>query len=338
MFFTVFLNINVIAGFIFQKNSAGEIAQNFDQNHLEAFNTGEHETTSVYLNALSLHGYWGEREDRFISTQSRNFIWKPVFLLIFALVLFGAWSHRKNKLVRALAALGLLSFILGIGIRGGLVKTFNQFLYDYVPFYMGLREPQKWIGLLLIAYAGLGALGLKKLLELKDMKEHAPAWGLAALFLVFIYTPTMFAGFLGQLKPIDFPSDWYATKEIIAEREDEGKVLVLPWNQYLDPGFLNGKEVANPARAFFGDSVIQGDNMETSTAFTQSNRPESKVIEKHLFGEEEINSDFLIDLEKIGIGSILLLKNEDLDDYGWLDKLESLELIQDSENLKLYAL
>ena len=336
----LFLNANVVAGYLLNKDRDSRAFYNFNQDHLEAFDTADYDNTSVYFNVLSLHGYWGEREMRFISTQNYNFIWKPLFLLIFALAVFGVAMgiRKKNKNVIPLAVLAALSWILAIGIAAPLVKPISQFLYNNVPYYIGLREPQKWAGILLIAYAGLGSLGVRHFLELKEVKKYISAWGVGIIFAILIYTPTMFLGFLGQLKPADFPPDWYSMKSYL-NLNTEGGILFLPWHQYMEVGFLGDKEIVNPAKAFFGDRVIQGDNMEVSTVFTQSGRPESKVIERYILSEDKINeNEFISDLKEMGINYVLLLKAEDFEDYYWLDEMKLLPVVRDSENFRLYKI
>lgn len=334
----IILNANVIAGFMLQKNQAGQIVQNFDQQHLEAFDTAAFDNTSVYFNVLSLHGYWGEKEERFISTQNQDYIWKPIFVLLFTIFIFGAFSGIRagRRETWILIALGAASFVLAVGISGDALRPINQFLYDNVPFYLGLREPQKWVGLLLICYAGLGSVGLSDFLRNKEIGKQAVVWGLGILFLLLVYTPTMLFGFLGQLKPSDFPADWYEMKKDISAVE--GKILFLPWNQYPVINFAGGREIANPAKAFFGDNVIQGDNMETSTVFTQSARPESRIIENVLFGDVVRPEKFAQDLKSIGISHIILYENGDYADYEWLAESESLELLKTGPTLRLYRL
>jgi hypothetical protein len=75
-------------------------------------------------------------------------------------VLFGVFSRFRNTentekfADRSLLLLAVLAYVLSLGIsKGNAFAPITQFLYDHLPFYAGLREPQKWSGILLVAYA-----------------------------------------------------------------------------------------------------------------------------------------------------------------------------------------
>jgi hypothetical protein len=333
------LNANVLGGLVLGKSPAGEVFTSFDHRHLEVFESAGHYGTSVYFNVLSLHGYWGEAEDRFAGTQNYNFLWKPLFLAIFALVLFGFWRGKKrNQMILPLTVIGLAAYILALGIAGSLTRPLAQFLYDHVPFYLGLREPQKWVGLLLISYVALGSLGVNYLLDYAKSKKYQFLLGTSLVLLVLAYTPTMFWGFWGQLQPADFPAEWYQAKEIIDKDPQTGRVLFLPWHQYPMMSFAGGKEITNPARSFFGSRTIQGDNMEMGGIFSQSSDPQSQLIEKYIAMKGEGEETDISALRVLGISYIILAKEDDYADYGWLEEQSSVKLIFEGDNLKLYQL
>jgi len=333
------LNANVIGGFVLGKSWAGEVFTSFDHQHLEVFESTGHYGTSVYFNVLSLHGYWGEAEDRFAGTQTYNFFWKPLFLAIFALALFGFWKGKKrNQMVLPLAVIGLAAYILALGIAGSLTRPLAQFLYDHVPFYLGLREPQKWVGLLLISYVALGSLGVNYLLDYAKSKKYQFLLGTSLVLLVLAYTPTMLWGLWGQLRPADFPIEWYQAKEIINKDPQNGRILFLPWHQYPMMSFAVGKEITNPARNFFGSRTIQGDNMEMGDVYSQSNNPQSQLIEKYISTKGRNEEANISTLRVLGIGYIMLAKENDYKNYGWLEGQNSVKSIFEGDNLKLYQL
>ncbi len=337
---TIILNINVVVGFLLNKNSNLAIIHNFSQEHLDAFKSVGHESISVYFNTLSLHGFWGEGESHFISTQSHNFIWKPVFLLIFSMIIYGIiiGIKRKNKNVIPLLILAITSFVLAVGIAEAPTKNISQFLYDNLPFYIGLREPQKWVGVLLISYVGLGSLGIQHFLELKEVRKNITAWGVGIIFIVLIYTPTMFFGFLGQLESVDFSQNWYEMRSYL-DNKTKNKILFLPWHQYLEVDFLKSKEIINPARSFFGNRIIQGDNMEAATVFSQSKNKDSEIIEGYILSKGKINEkEFISDMENLEIRYIILLKAGDFNFYKWLDKIKLLTIMKENESFVLYKI
>jgi len=75
-------------------------------------------------------------------------------------------------------------------------------------------------------------------------------------------------GFWGQLKPTDYPEDWYEINDILNNDPQDFNVLFLPWHQYMDFKWIPNtqKRVANPASNFFDKPAIQGENTEISTS------------------------------------------------------------------------
>jgi len=55
-----------------------------------------------------------------------------------------------------------------------------------------------------------------------------------ALSTPFFYSFTMFNGFWGQLKPTDYPKDWYEVNEFLNQDNQDFNVLFLPWHLYMD--------------------------------------------------------------------------------------------------------
>lgn len=259
----------------------------------------------MYFNTLSLHGFWGEREGRYLSTYFDTPNWTIVFLAIFALVLYGVYVRiirqdaPREVADKSFLALGIVAYILALGISGNnIFAPITQFLYDYVPFYKGLREPQKWVGVLLIAYAYFGGHAVESLYRSRFVQKGYPKLFLAGVFaLPFLYTPTMLFGFQGQLRVSDYPPEWYQLNERLAT-EPEGAdtclyrsmgapvrcydTLVFPWHMYLRLSFAD-RIIANPTETFFFHTrILQGDNMEIGSIYTQSTREESRIVEKYV--------------------------------------------------------
>jgi hypothetical protein len=175
-----------------------------------------------------------------------------------------------------------------------------------VPFYKGFREPQKWVGLLVICYAYLGALGVDDVISraqhiLENLKfkvriKHVASRALEtvskavpALFLVIplLYAPGMFGGFKGQLCVGNYPKSWLSANEYLKKDSDTFRVLFLPWHQYINLSFACHKIIANPAALFFDKPTIAGDNLEMGAMYTQSVRLESKYIEGEILEKKE---------------------------------------------------
>lgn len=330
------LNLNWLLGMAVKKYD-GRIKNmaNFSQNDLETFRTREIGDMSIYSTVLSLQGYWGERQNRFVSIQE-NPVWMPAWLAILCLSLFGLIKTWKtDKWAKPVFILGLLAYILAVGVSSGLTKPVSLFLYDHFPFYIGLRESQKWSGVLVFVFAYFGARGVASFLELKYLEKkpfkHIYWAPLAAVLPVF-FSFSMIGGIHEHLKPKQFPAEWYEAKEYLSD--SQGKVLFFPWHSYMKFSFA-GKNISNPAKSFFGNNVIQARNTEFGSVYTtEFLSDETLLIKKYAEGTTDY-SGFAEDMKKSNIHAIILSKTEDWHDYLWLDG-QGLEKPIDNEKLIIY--
>ena len=66
----------------------------------------------------------------------------------------------------AILIASIIAYILAIGVSGGpIISGVSHALYEHLPFYSGMREPQKWVGILLVGYVYFGGLGVGWLVE-----------------------------------------------------------------------------------------------------------------------------------------------------------------------------
>ena len=271
------------------------------------------------------------------------------------------WSWR-------LLWVSVVAYLLSIGIAGDTrFAPISQWSYDHIPFYIGLREPQKWIGLLMIAYCFRGARGTKEIIQ--KMMNHDKFLGyLVAGFLCVLpvaYTPTMLFGLRWQLSTVDFPVWRYEMREIIQQKwsivhptpntkttENSKNLaydyLALPRHQYMRFSFSH-KIHANPINSFF-PNILVGDNMEFGSVYTQSTRPISKIIERYIWPwwlwSQKYNKEngklFIKDMQNNGIKYIMLFKElERENNKTYIDKMiEDKLLIKQKENksILLYKL
>lgn len=91
-----------------------------------------------------------------------------LFLLVCSVLGYVLHFAQHRQKVLYLSLIGLMAWMLGCGISSGRFGSLNQWIYDYIPFYIGLREPQKWIGLLLFPRAIGIILVMSQLLSLLD--------------------------------------------------------------------------------------------------------------------------------------------------------------------------
>lgn len=198
------------------------------------------------------------------------------------------------------------------------------------------REPQKFLGLVVLAYAAFGSVGLEALAARMVGTGRARAWGASALAIGMVvgYAYTMLWGFWGQVDLSQYPSDW-ARAERIMEGMGEGRVLVLPWHLYAVLSFSHGRIVANPAPSFFSRDVIAGNNVGFSRIPTQSVDPFSGWVEEILAHRAEVRQLGHL-VAPLDVRFVVLLSEADRDRYGFLDRQTDLTSLYRGSRLELF--
>ena len=100
-----------------------------------------------------------------------------------------------------------MSLILGIGIASSVTAPIIQLAYEYLPLFSGYREPQKWIGLLMVV-EGVGLLiGLGYMLQRWGRDRLvAISLVLAMSLILLIWSPGPLMGYHGQLRTTLYPT------------------------------------------------------------------------------------------------------------------------------------
>lgn len=338
----VLLNSNWLSTFF-----AGDIRgvggiERFTSDDLEAFKTSGINDHSVYATVLALQGYWGEDYDRFSSIQD-NSLWSVAFLLIFSLVIMGLVKiWKKDRFAKPLVVIFLMAFVLAIGIASPIFKPLALWLYQHVPLYIGLREPQKWVVVLVFVYAYFGGWGVKYLLEIKKIKNYKTEIGIFCVLLPLIFSLSVIEGIHRHLTPHEFPSEWQSAKDYLNQNPTDGKILFFPWHSYLELDFA-GKNVINPARSFFGEKVVQGNNTEFGGVYSHSQDAQTMEIEKYIQTDGNKKKaiayeEFADDMKKMDMTFVILLKAEDWQDYQWLDRIGGVKKVVENAKLIIYKL
>jgi hypothetical protein len=154
-----------------------------------------------------------------------------------------------------------------------------------------------------------------------------------AFLAPFAYNFTQF-GFWGQLRPTDYPADWYEANEILKADDQDFNVLFLPWHLYMDFRFVpnQDKRIANPAPIFFDKPIISGQNLEVPGIYTQSTNPGQRYVE-NLLSSGRISGE---NLKLLNVKYVVLAKEVDYARYLDMLNASDLELVFDSENLMIY--
>ncbi len=311
---------------------------------LYTFATRHDVNFNTLFTTASMYGFW---RGGYLYAKDLLPYWYFFFIFILFLAVHGFVSNYRHPehgvYVRAMGIIAVLSVLLAAGISGPVGGAF-EFLFNNVFFFKGFREPQKFVALLVMAYAYLGGLGVAELEKnVKTKSSDAPknlgTWLLVtlAIFTPFIYSFTIFDGFHGQLKTTDYPKDWYAVNDFLNEDKQDFNILFMPWHLYMDFKWLPTpqKRIANPAGIFFDKPVIQGENMEAGTIYSSSSNPVTKYIE-FLLGKKDKIENFGGLVAPLNVKYIILTKEVDYEQYDFLYTQKDLEKVKETENLIVF--
>jgi len=292
---------------------------------------------SALFTLASMHGFWRQGY-----IYAKDFIpfWQLLFVAVLFLAVHGLVSCYRDKrqgfYVKAFFAIWAVGLILAAGIRSPFAGAF-EFLFDHLPLIKGMRDTHKFVTMLALSYAYLGALGLTEME--KTLKKPMIKKSVAAIFLIvpLLYSFTFFNGFAGQIKATDYPDDWYKVSQFLSRDEGEFKVLFLPWHLYMDFHWVPNKDkrIANPAPHFFDKEVISAKNIEVRGIYRQVYTPVELYIDYLLANRDKIDN-FGELVSVLNVKYILLTKEADYEKYFFLFNQSDLELVMETENFYVF--
>lgn len=300
---------------------------------VRAFRTVVDPQIGLLANASGLYGFW-HREWPLPKDGIPG--WWVLMLAMFVVICAGAWlglrDPERKWLSLTLVLCGVAGFFLALGDQGPTGPLFS-WMFDHVPGFKIMREPQKFLGLLVIAYAFFYGIGSEWLVNGFRKNWAKAALALLLIALPCIYTYKMFWGFNGYVKPSKFPASWAQADKMMGEGPE--KALALPWHLYMSFPWTQDRLVANPLSSYFHRETIVGDNIEVGDIETQSTNPRSKYIED-VMARWLGTKNFGNLVAPMGVRYILLAKEDDWMDYRWLEQQEDIRLVREWEDLRLY--
>jgi hypothetical protein len=300
---------------------------------LSAFATTSDARYGLGLNVLGLYGFW--RPGNPLAKGSLSG-WPFLLLAILVLVGVGAWFAwtrlHARSLVVALGATAVIAYFLALGNQGPTGGLFTL-LYDHLPGFAIMREPEKFSALLALAYATFFGLGVSCLAGLaRRVVQRRFVIGLA-MAIPCVYGFTVFWGFSGYAAPSAYPASWAQADSIMGSGDQA--VLALPWHLYLDFPWTQRRTVVNPMASYFQRPVISGDNIEAGDIETESSDARSDYL-NYLFSIGSDTTHLGRLLAPLGIRYVLLAKTDDWKDYGFLDTQSDIRVVKDWGDLTLF--
>ena len=333
------INANWIYPYAFSQSQLNQaIEKGISRQDYYAFQTSGKNGWDAYKNVVMMSGFWGKDQNRYQDLTRLKDNWGKSFLILLPVIIYGVYLGLKNKGTRSLS-LGLillygLAVVLAVGIKAPATGGISWWLYDHLPLYKGLREPQKWVALVVLIYLIFLSIGADALFKTKWLAGKKMIAGLFLGGVIIMQAPLLLWGLGGQVKPGDYPADWYAADKLIMQKDARQKnILFLPWHMYMGFKWI-GRNVAVPASAFFQCPVISGTNMEWGGIYDNNQDVRGQAIGewvKQKGGKEKSI------LNQYGVGYIILAKEVDWENYSWLNDLPDWQIIKDSQTLRVYG-
>ncbi|HJQ08779.1 MAG TPA: hypothetical protein VJ836_04850 [Candidatus Saccharimonadales bacterium] len=314
------------------KNITARTINQFGAADLEAFQTVGGGVVAQIFNVLRLQGFWVEGRNLYLLPQDLMPLWGTVFLVVFALALYGAMRLWKAR--PFVATWLVVSGAIGLLVAGGVGVAW---LSKHIPFFAGYREPHKFAGLVALCYGVLLAYGVDGILK-KTVKKTDWLYTFAAVGLLLVpvlLTRPMWWGFGGQLSPKHYPPDWHIVNGKLNSDPDNFAVLFLPWHQYMSFGF-SGRIIANPATKFFDKPTITSRNPEFENLPSDSPDTRVREIDRLLAAKGTEQTDLAHKLAKQNVKYILLAKELDYKTHYYLKDIPSITKLDETQTLQLY--
>jgi hypothetical protein len=293
---------------------------------------------NIAFTIFSMYGFW---RGGYIYVKDILPFWYLIFIFMFFLAIHGAVTTFSDKRLgthtKAFIIVIIVAAVIAIGAASPLTAPVFNWLFDHLFFFRGFRDSQKFVALLVLAYAYLGGLGLDDFTTY--LKERNVKSMIAVIIVIIalvsppLYSYTMF-GFHDQLNPMDYPQGWYEANDFLNHDPEDCNVLFFPWHLYMTFSWSE-RRIANPAGSFFDTPVIQGDNIEAGPIYSQSTSQVSKYIEFLLRRNNEY-SNFGELVAPLNVKYIILAKEADHKQYDFLHEQEDLEVVLENENLVVF--
>lgn len=332
------LNSYWLIGIMTGRSPISQTIDAIGRTDLSAFTTASNAHAGLFFNVAGLYGFWLERFQRYALPNHNLVIWFGCSLLLGLLIILGLREQRRRHslLGVSLGLAGVVGLVLALGTQAPLTGSFTHWAITHLPLMRGFREPEKFSALLALAYAYFAAYGLDRVLtKVKPAAEgRLEVIRDGALLLPLLYTSTMPFGFVNQLKPVQYPASWYNFNHQLQQHPPSGKLLFLPWHEYMSYDFTP-RIIANPAPNFFAAPVIAGTNSEFGGITDPTPTATSRFIEQQMLAQTD-RTDLGKTLAKLNVQYVLLAQGYDYTQYDFLNQQKDLKLVSRQSGLDIY--
>ncbi|MEY2478209.1 MAG: hypothetical protein QOG87_3524 [Actinomycetota bacterium] len=243
-------------------------------------------------------------------------------------VLLGLALAGRTRLPEAWAgrAAGVAAVGLGLALASA-VPGIRDMYSDVTGTAVGaaVRESHRWLPLFLVWMAPAAAQGAARLGG--RLLLAVPAACALALAVPGLW------GADGRLEPVDFPGGWSTASQAIRERP--GTVLALPWHQYLDVSFADGRRVLNPLPDYLGGDVLSSSDPELVAGSQEAADPREPHV-LPVLARVASGGRVADDLARIGVRWVVLLHEVDWEPLRSLRSDPGLRRVVADRSLELF--
>ena len=302
-----------------------------NQTLLKAFSTRGDPHLGLFTNVLGLYGFWRQMPETSKTLESG---WPILLVAILLVSLYGLkilWNRSDKKLALLIAISFVAAYFLSLGSQGPTGSIFSL-LYQYLPGFSMMREPEKFSALLATGIAILLGEGLAGISIQQTSRNLGIAVIAVGAVLEIAYNPIIFWGIHDQIQTSNLPSDWATVANKI--NGAHGKTLVLPWHLYLSFPFTQDRIIANPGPRFLPSDVISGDNLQVGPVYTTSTSQRSAYIV--WLTQNEYKTDYFGKLlATIGVEYLVVYKTYSTGPTSWVDQQKDLKISYATNSIEL---
>jgi hypothetical protein len=300
---------------------------------LQAFAARSDSPLGTVGSLLSLGGLWNTD----LSPPGRSAgVWIASFVCIAAVAGLGWWTlvYRRRWprfAVVALLAGAAIGLVLAAGTTAPGLGAAYRWIALHVPGGGLLRDSQKFVAPLALAYAVGFGTGVERILEAAPRAAWASRGAAVLLAILPIsMVPTLAWAAGNRLVSAEYPRSWSEARAIMAADPTPGSVMVLPWHLYLPFRWNDGHLVLDPAQRFFSRPALTTERLELRSGSLASEDPLARRADRVIASGRPLAAA----MPELGARYLVVLEEADWRTFA--GRLGGLDRVLDAPELTVY--
>jgi hypothetical protein len=211
------------------------------------------------------------------------------------------WLAAERREAIAFAGLALLG--VAVALAGWVAPDLVGWLVEHGPGLGLIRDGTRFLPLLALG----AAISFGWAADAAVRHLRPPLASFAAVLAVIwplALLPDLAWGAGGDLGPVAYPDSWPDTREVVAELDPEGDLLVLPFTSYRAPDWNDGRPVLDPAGRYFGPPTVVNDDLVVSGQLIAGEDPRAADVQAAL--ADLGGAGLAAELARLGIGAVVV--------------------------------